>query len=45
MLEANRGYVAYRHAQHHATATYTDTTAGWYFTVYWPITPPEVFAT
>lgn len=43
MLEANRGFVALRHQRDERGAAFIDTTAGWYFTSYSAITPPEAF--
>lgn len=44
-VDANRGLVAWRHAQWSAPSTYTDSTLGWYALVWEVTTPRRAFAT
>lgn len=44
MIEANRGFVLLdRHQPWSAPSTYTDSTAGWYWTIYAPWLPLSVY--
>lgn len=43
LLSANRGYVQLRHSRDERSGVFCSTTAGWYYTVFWPFLPRDAY--